>query len=56
MNIFDELTGNAFEDEVAQYREVYKEILLGVHRDMETLRKRVHESGSRCGGSMQGQV
>lgn len=41
MRILDQITGKAIEQQVAEYSEVYGEVLLGLHRDFEHLQASV---------------
>lgn len=43
MKFFDRFTGKSLEDKIGQYSEVYGEVLLGMHRDIETQKKLVHD-------------
>lgn len=43
MNLIDRFTGKSLEDKIGHYSEVYGEVLLGMHRDIETQKKLVHD-------------
>ncbi len=47
MGFFDRLTGANIEKNLAQYSEVYGEILLGMHRDLERHRALIQEHDER---------
>ncbi len=39
----DKMTGKGLEEKIGQYSEVYGEVLLGMHRDIESQKKLVHD-------------
>lgn len=43
MEFVNRLTGKALEDKVGQYSEVYGEVLLGMHRDIQSQKKLVYD-------------
>jgi len=46
----DTISGKAIEDKVREYSEVYGEVLLGLHRDLESLRSIVQRFQSETSG------
>jgi chromosome segregation ATPase len=47
MRFFDTLSGKGVETKVDEYSEVYGEVLLGVHRDLEKQKRLLHDSEQR---------
>jgi len=43
MGIWGKLTGKELEDKIGQYSEVYGEVLLGMHRELESQKKLLHD-------------
>jgi hypothetical protein len=47
MEIFGRITGKAVEDKVTEYSEVYGEVLLGLHRDLENQKRLLQDYRER---------
>lgn len=47
IGFWDTLTGKEVVDKVTEYSEVYGEVLLGLHRDFQVLRRTVLEYGEK---------
>lgn len=47
MGILDKISGKAVEDKVREYSEVYGEVLLGLHRDLEKQNRFLQECQQR---------
>jgi len=48
MGLFDQITGRGVEKKIAEYADIYGEVLLGMHRDLEDHRRQINALTLRC--------